>query len=409
MNTHRTLALTAILLISSISTNSAEDQTGSSKVRRKRFVCPDESTISDCTCQEFGTQFMFNCPQSNPTLEITVNEAIQAVQLKCRERYDLNSLPNLAIGNISLLVVKACVLNETQPILETFGFLGVNNVRALLYDDYHDLQTIPYSRTHFEGLENLVNLTLTRGFGIQENTFERLSNLKRLNIQNNRLELQRGVFDGLPNLEVLSLEYNKIDHLELGLFKKLGKLEVLSLARNNIKNISKEVFNGLNNLRLLDLRTNSIASLDTDVFTLLPELTEFNIGFNPISRFPEGTLSGNRKLKTFGLRNNKNSLKSLPEDFLAGLPQLKRVNLDYNKISHLSDSLLHQSAEVVELNLAHNRLRSLPEMLLRDQHQLRDLNLGHNLLETIPDELLENCRELITLRLSSNRLQSLSG
>lgn len=408
MTTHQNLVLTALLLIASITIISAGDPVPSSNIRGKQFACPDESTIPACSCEEYGTQFMIHCPKSNPTLEVMVIEALQAVQLQCREQYDLDGLPNLAIGNRTLLKIKGCILNETQPILETFGFLGVSNVRALMYNDYR-LHRIPYSSNQFEGLEKLENLTLYQGSGIQERTFERLSNLKRLYIQIENLQLQRGVFDSLSNLEVLNLEYNQINYLEEGLFQYQENLKVLSLARNTINNISKKVFQGLNNLRVLDLRANKIESLDREVFTLLPELTELNIGFNPISKIPEGILSGNRKLKTFDLRNNIKMLEFLPEDFLANLPQLKIVNLDSSKISHLPDTLLRQSTEVVTLNLKNNRLRSLPETLLRDQHQLQDLDLGTNLLETIPDELLDNCRELTTLHLSNNRLQSLSG
>ncbi|XP_029711922.1 protein toll-like [Aedes albopictus] len=394
--------ISAIVLIAQ-----SQDTTHPNKIRRQRFTCPEKSAASNCNCVDDSSETTFSCPNSNPTLEVTVLDHSR-VYFKCYDDavHDFRKLPNITIGNVSLLSVTDCMLDEGRPILETFGFLGVTNVRNLGYYNYK--KAVQYNAGYFEGLEQLENLTLSRGVeSLEKDTFSRFHNLKRLTIDHNSLDLLPGTFETLENLTYLGLDYNQINELKPGLFNGLRNLEALSLSFNKIKNLSAGSFNGLNSIRMLNLRVNYIESFDVETFAELTELSRLEITLNQFASLPSGLFSRNAKLKTLILTNNR-KLATLPEELLANLQKLTIINLSHNGIRQLPQSLFRGSSGVTELNLGNNRLESLPEELLSDQQQLQVLKLDHNQLESIPEYFLERNVELQTLHLSHNQLKSLS-
>ncbi|XP_021703075.1 protein toll [Aedes aegypti] len=399
--THRSIALLVISAI--ILLVQTQDVTSTST---KRFTCPEESEASNCSCEEFPSKTHFYCPDFNPTLYVDVEDRMR-VDFKCYdEPHDFKSLPNLAIGSVKLLTVVDCVLDDDRPILESFKFLEVADVRSFVYNNHEN--GIRYNAKYFEGMEQLENLTLARGVvSIDRDTFSGFLNLKRLTIEHNKLNLQPGTFEALSNLTYLGLVYNGLNEIQPGLFDGLESLEALSLSYNDIKSLSAGSFNGLSSLRMLNLRVNKIESFDANTFASLKELSRLEITLNPFVSLPRGLFSENKKLKTLILTNNR-KLVTLPEELLANLKELTVVNLSHNGVGNLPESLLSGSSGIIELNLGYNRLNSLPEELLSDQPQLQVLNLDHNQLESIPDYFLERNVELQTLYLSHNRLRSLS-
>lgn len=393
----------AVLLIS---TSSLLVQTQDASSLGTPFSCPAEPIGPDCSCDDFGSKIEMHCPDMDPSLYVYVQNQAQ-VLLKCTdpESYDLKSVRNLDFGNASLLKVDDCSLEEDQPILKSFEFLGVTNLKSLLYVNRNN--AVDYNARYFEKLDQLENLTLSRGVAsIGGDTFSEVRNLKRLIIEHNRLELRAGTFEVLGNLTYLGLAYNQINNVEPGLFNGLESLEVLSLAFNKIKNLGAESFNGLNTLRYLNLRGNSIESFDVATFATLPELTRLELALNPFERLPKGLFAENRKLTTLILMHNK-KLVELPEELLVNLPLLNIVNLSHNGIRFLTESLFSGSSGITELNLSYNKLEKLPNRLLSDQQQLQTLNLDHNRLESIPEHIFSRNNELRTLDLSNNDLSSL--
>ncbi|KXJ79871.1 hypothetical protein RP20_CCG027669 [Aedes albopictus] len=404
-NIHRTIVLAIIsakvLLIQSQAT------TYPIEIHRKRFTCPEESATANCSCEEFSPKTHFHCPELRPTLFVDVEDPVR-VNLQCREgvSHDFPNLPSLRIGNVSQLTVTDCALDEDRPIMETFGFLGVTNVRKLEYNNRN--KGVQYNSRYFEGLGQLENLTLSRGVkGLDKGTFSRLPQLKRLIIEHNSLDLQPGIFVALGNLTYLGLVYNHINEFKPGLFISLRNLEALSLSYNSINNLSTHSFNGLNSLRMLNLRFNHIESFDSETFAELTELSRLEIASNPFISLPRGLFSQNLRLETLILTYNKN-LSTLPEELLANLQELTIINLSHNAVRQLPQSLFHGSTGVTELNLSYNRLDHLPEELLSDQQQLQVFKLDHNQLESIPEHFLERNIELQKLHLSHNQLKSLS-
>ena len=95
--------------------------------------------------------------------------------------------------------------------------------------------------------------------------------LKRLELQNNQLEtLPVGVFNGLSNLECISLFGNKLKTLPVDIFNDLSNLERLYLDNNQLKTLPVGVFNGLSNLKRLYLYNNKLETLPMSIKKSLP-------------------------------------------------------------------------------------------------------------------------------------------
>ncbi|XP_062567624.1 leucine-rich repeat-containing protein 15-like [Saccostrea cucullata] len=62
------------------------------------------------------------------------------------------------------------------------------------------------------------------------------------------------------------LEYNEITIIQTNIFNGLSNLQELSLSRNKISIIQSNAFNGLPNLQSLYIYNNSITVLDKDIF-----------------------------------------------------------------------------------------------------------------------------------------------
>ena len=74
--------------------------------------------------------------------------------------------------------------------------------------------------------------------------------------KSNLIEIKAGNFQGMQNLEYLSLAYNKLTHVPSDAFSKMTKLKVIWLENNQIKYIGAGLFDKLINLNDVDLSVN---------------------------------------------------------------------------------------------------------------------------------------------------------
>ena len=92
------------------------------------------------------------------------------------------------------------------------------------------------------------------------------------------ISLRSGDFEGLVNLERLSLRDTRLRSLPAGVFDGLAALETLELDRNRLRSLPAGVFADLHSLKTLELQKNpSLSSLPYDEFEALPNLTNLRI------------------------------------------------------------------------------------------------------------------------------------
>ncbi|XP_042162894.1 matrix-remodeling-associated protein 5-like [Oncorhynchus tshawytscha] len=98
---------------------------------------------------------------------------------------------------------------------------------------------------------------------------------------------------------------------------------------------------------------------------LLPQHTlHINLGFNSISRIPDSSLAGLRRLEQLMLHGN--DIREIPDRAFQDLSSLQVLKLSYNKLREISAESFSGLSSLLRLHLDHNQLQFLhPQALLR--------------------------------------------
>jgi Leucine-rich repeat (LRR) protein len=173
---------------------------------------------------------------------------------------------------------------------------------------------------------------------IQSDVFSSFVNLQRLSISYNPgLKLTPESFDGLANLQMLSLANNKMTDLSDSLFSEgLRHLPALNLNDNEIAKLTHYDFIGLEGLRSLYLMGNKISSIEDGTFHDMSQLEELIMGTNPLESIGEHTLDDLVKLKMLSIHDGmggSSKLAYIDNKAFKNLPALKEVQLPYKKFN----------------------------------------------------------------------------
>lgn len=156
------------------------------------------------------------------------------------------------------------------------------NSSSLIYLRLAEIKSLKGSWSSFL---NLRTLDLSNNYRVQFQTgmFDGLVNLKSLDISNSCVKLSSDLFNGIINLERLSMRRCNLSRLPDGLFSPLACLKLLDLLSNNIIGLNENTFKGLESLEELRLDYfSSSESLSIDVFTNFGDFKKLIL--NPISK-----------------------------------------------------------------------------------------------------------------------------
>jgi len=128
------------------------------------------------------------------------------------------------------------------------------------------------------------------------------------------------------NLRQLELRENKLDEcpLEIGALKNL---EILNISKNTLTSFPGEVAHGLENLRELFLANNKIAPTLPPQMGAMTKLRILSLSNNKLEGLPEEMGTMNELEEVFIV---KNVLKSMPES-IGGWKSVTTINLSENK------------------------------------------------------------------------------
>ncbi|KAK7151268.1 hypothetical protein R3I93_012264 [Phoxinus phoxinus] len=182
---------------------------------------------------------------------------------------------------LSLILLGLCV--STQ-IVKCTSVCSIGASVALCIDK--GLQEVPELPTHvnkvdlsnnsiaelnetsfslLDGLQALILMHQKPGLVIRNNTFRGLANLTSLQLDYNHfLKTETGAFNGLSNLEILTLTQCSLDDAILSgdFLKPLVSLEMLDLRENNIQRIQPaSFFLNMRRFHWLDLSRNKVKSI----------------------------------------------------------------------------------------------------------------------------------------------------
>ncbi|GMT36622.1 hypothetical protein PFISCL1PPCAC_27919, partial [Pristionchus fissidentatus] len=192
---------------------------------------------------------------------------------------------------------------------------------------------------------------------MEETPFRRLTKLKKLVLDGNKLKLTANMFEGLENLETLSLDDCDISELPEGIFKPLKKLKALSLRGNPFVDVPIAL-EDVNHLKNLDLSETNINELHRQSFIDEPELEYIYFEQMPyLSAVQDCAFCGMKKLKVLTFHNctrlvtideNAFGFKEFTDDRTAELTELHISKTAITKVGlHM---LEYDSLERLELS-----------------------------------------------------------
>ena len=198
---------------------------------------------------------------------------------------------------------------------------------------------------------------------IHRDSFRGLSSLKYLSLEENRLKKIGGFyFKDMKALNILRLNSNKIAELESGAFADLKSIKKITLGKNRLSNLTRDSlinlpdsleilqlqYNRIENLKAgtfvnspkykLFLNNNNISNIEDGSFNL-PHLQNLVLTKNFVSVIDSGKFQGFRNLQSLWLDGNK--IKKIEKGTFKNLRSLCKLFMSSNPIKRLENGTLH--------------------------------------------------------------------
>ena len=168
---------------------------------------------------------------------------------------------------------------------------------------------------------------------IDENTFEKHSELLTVNLCSNQIDsLNEHALKGLTNLTYLNLSYNKLKIFDFIYLKHTLNLKILKLNNNQINSFCVKYSSDFKTLDLeeLFLNNNQLASITRQNFNVrcLPCLKKLDLSSNKLDEFDAVLLKPARNLETFKI--DLSWLKSFNYQQLPSKYLVSECNINFN-------------------------------------------------------------------------------
>ena len=271
-----------------------------------------------------------------------------------------------------------------------------------------------FTEGSFEMLTGLVQLYLKNNFLTDFNVIsltrgQGFSSLKHLHLTGNTLGMipsTEQISDSLQQLLVAEMTFGNIS---TNYFDDLTELTRLDLQKTGIEKVPQFNHN-MTKLEILNLQYNRINFVPADYFAKLTKLTVLNLGHNQL-QYSEIPSPGLIFLKNLYL--NINELQEFPK-INSSIVNLKRLYLQWNKIKEISMKTVygvltpHMIAEsLIELQLHNNHLNGskIDDNLWPTMPRLKKLRMDNMTLKLFPS--LNSLKQLTELRAQKNSFESL--
>ena len=228
-----------------------------------------------------------------------------------------------------------------------------------LYIDLSKNRLINIEAGAFNGLKlERLDISLRR---LLEGLWNGISSVYSLCLFQGKLTELRGyMFNGVENLNDISLEGNWISQIEDGTSSKFNVCKDLWLGNNHLSDIRGGMWVGLvcvehlslssnkltavrqdmwwmrmKNLRILWLPENNITEIDNGAFHRLRQLQDIQLWGNWLTALRPGMWRGLRYLHTVTLSHNRISV--IEPGMCANLPKVRSIALDNNRLTTITD------------------------------------------------------------------------
>ncbi|XP_008288626.1 toll-like receptor 22 [Stegastes partitus] len=294
--------------------------------------------------------------------------------LGCHDFANQTKLRQLSLYQNSIPALKDCLFQDLKQ-LQVLKLQNnhISKLNSAFKEHLHNLTRLNLNgnkltaikQGEFKGLQSLQNLSLHQNQikELERDSFIGLANLTEMSLQSNALTkktLDKNPFHNLTNLRRLDMEDNHIKYdfstaLPVPPFSELSRLEELSILTQRFRGkhmLPVNFLQGLTNLLLFKARNNQLVFLHRDTFSYTPKLQTLDISSNDISNFHPELFFPLRNLKSLYI--SRTSLHSLDGLINAKLTNLKFLQARNNLFSVVSKEVIEALPALVYLDLQGN-------------------------------------------------------
>ncbi|KAL1238185.1 Leucine-rich repeat-containing protein [Trichinella spiralis] len=343
-------------------------------------------------------------------------DVIQAISGARNVQIDSLFITNTPIGNLPPLafqqfVVVRLILNRNSIMdIDPLAFDGPLLDSLVDLDlRFNRLDKVPghgvgrLRRLHKLNLaHNSIGSLASRPFA----SYASVDYLQRLDLSNNLLlDIDDGAFDGLRNLQELSLEANGLSAVPTTPLSHLrAKLTNLNFGSNRINTIGKGSLN-FPQLTSLSLEYNGLADFHSDALAGLTELNYLYLTGNHFTQWHPDIYKhvGNLRVLAVG----EMAISRLPVDAFKHITGLIRLEMSEAAIDTIEQGAFQRTPNIQAIVLNKNLLSKIRVDLFRGLQALSAIDLSNNRLTSVDDRAFAGLTALRNLDLSGNELKRL--
>lgn len=229
--------------------------------------------------------------------------------------------------------------------------------------------------------------------------FRELPALQKLTIGGLVNKIEEFAFRGLSNLTELVLIENTLDTIPGGVFNSLPNLNVLHITHSGIKTISNKVFRNTN-IAMLDLSDNEISTIQDCAFCEMKNINVLRLHSNKLTSFEPQTLLGPSPIKGIALYDNK---ISTIRPFTM-MPELMGISISNNTVNKIEDNSFTNCKNFQLLDVSDNRLEDIPANIFPAVQPTEPafLILHNNNLKCVSPEVRSRVKKLRRITIDGN-------
>lgn len=241
-----------------------------------------ELSIIDSGIKGFAKDW-YRLPQESQITKLNIDFSVLSEINENMLNYLPPCIVKVELSLPGLLVLKANVMKNENILSIGLFSRFVNDKRALKIEK-GAFEGLPNLLKADLGMNNIDDIEFVKGFP---------STLEFLQLYDNNISnLPNGVFSHLTSLSRLDMTSNKISSINKNSLSGLGNLIYLSMADNALTKINSKCFDHLTNLRYLYLDENSIAKVENGFARNLGNLVYLNIRENALRTLERGLFYG---------------------------------------------------------------------------------------------------------------------
>lgn len=234
---------------------------------------------------------------------------------------------------------------------------------------------------------------------------ERFQNLKYFYVFSPTLvKVAPDAFGDCETLEEIEFQANNISSFD-NVFRNCKNVKTLMLTMREVEDYDKKVFEGLENLEKLTLQGENKFNLTDDSFTELKKLREVDITSITLTNFTEKFLETLTDLEKFKCMNCRT--ERLHENSFKNNEKLKDLNFGINNIEGLPDGLLKAQNNLERLNFNLNGIPKISSDVFGFHVNLTVMIFSFNIIDKIDPEIFGKVPNLEELYISRNRCVNL--